>query len=174
MKRMTTGFCAMALAVALVQPALAQDEAASRVEVTLGEVSQMREVKYLQGAQRRDTTQTIQLLADWLQRQAERNLPADQTLHVTLRDVDLAGEYEPGRMGGMHDIRIVKDLYPPRIELDYRLSDAAGTVLREGDVTLRDIGFLHGAGTIGSDALRYEKRMLRDWLHALAGLRSET
>lgn len=169
MKRMATGLCTMMLAVALVQPALAQEEVAdaSRVDVSLGDFSKMREVKHLRGAQQRDTTQAIQLLADWLQSQAERSLPADQSLKVTLRDVDLAGEYEPGRMGSMYDVRIIKDIYPPRIELDYRLSDASGAVLREGEVTLRDTGFLLGAGPIGSDALRYEKRMLRDWLRSL-------
>lgn len=173
MKRMATGLCAMALALALVQPVLAQDEVASRVEVALGDVSQMRELKHLRGSQQRDTTQAIESLADWLKRQAERSLPVDQSLRVTLRDVDLAGEYEPGRMGGMYDVRIIKQIYPPRIELDYHLSDAAGAVLREGEVTLRDTGFLLGAGPVGNDSLRYEKRMLRDWLRSLAHLQDD-
>lgn len=169
MKRMTTGCCMMLLAVALVGPALAQEEgaAASRVGVSVGDFSQMREVKHLRGAQKRDTTQAIQALADWLQRQAERSLPADQSLQVTLRDVDLAGDYEPGR-ADMYDIRVIKDIYPPRIELDYRLADASGAVLREGEATLRDTGFLQGAGPMGNDSLRFEKRMLRDWLRSLA------
>lgn len=169
MKRMATGFFAMALTALSMQPVLAQDAAATaaRVEVTPGDFSQMREIKHLHGAQKRDTTQAIQTLADWLQSQAERSLPAGQSLQVTLRDVDLAGEYEPGRTD-MYDIRVVKDLYPPRIELDYRLSDASGTVLREGEATLRDIGFLRSVGPMGNDSLRYEKRMLRDWLRSLA------
>ena len=169
MKRTATTFCVMALAFAVAQPLPAQEEAAagSRVAVTLDDVSRMREVKHLRGAQQRDTTQAIQSLAGWLQHQAERRLPAEQSLQITLRDVDLAGEYEPGRMSDMHDIRIIKTLYPPRIELEYRLSDASGTVLREGEATLRDTGFLLGAGPLGSDPLRYEKRMLRDWLRSI-------
>lgn len=170
MKRMTTGFFAMALALASMPPAQAQDDvtdaAASRVSVTLGDFSDMREVRHLRGTQKRSTTQSIQSLADWLQRQAERSLPQDQSLEVVLRDVDLAGEYEPGRVG-MHDIRVVKDIYPPRIELEYRLSDAAGATLRQGEVIVRDSGFLFGAGAADSDPLRFEKRMLRGWLRSL-------
>ena len=169
MKRTAATFCVMALAFAVAQPLPAQEEAAagSRVAVTLGDVSRMREVKHLHGAQQRDTTRAIESLADWLQQQVERSLPAEQALQVTLRDVDLAGEYEPGRMGDMYDVRIIKDIYPPRIELDYRLSDASGAVLSEGEATLRDIGFLLHAGSPASDALRYEKRMLRDWLRSI-------
>ena len=53
MKPMTTGLFAMAMALALVQPVRAQDDtsAVSRVDVTLGDYAQMREVKHLHGAQ---------------------------------------------------------------------------------------------------------------------------
>lgn len=169
MKKAAKRLCVMTLVVAMASPLWAQEEVAtdSRVEVGLGDFSVMREVKHLRGAQQRDTTRAIESLADWLQQQAERSLPAEQALQVTLRDVDLAGEYEPGRMGDMYDVRIIKDIYPPRIELDYRLSDASGAVLSEGEATLRDIGFLLHAGSPASDALRYEKRMLRDWLRSI-------
>ena len=154
----------LALACALAPAAWAQDAAAAaRVNVEVGDFSQMRELKHLSGMQRRDTEQSIQALAKWLQHQAARRLPAGETLQVTLRDVDLAGDYEPGRTDG-YDIRVVKDLYPPRIELEYRLDDADGKPLRQGEATLRDTGFLFGIGPMGSDPLRFEKRMLDDWL----------
>lgn len=176
MKRMmATVFCAMASALAWMPFAQAQGDgsAASRIEVSLGDVSQMREVKHLRGTQQHATTRSIEALAEWLKQQAERSLPADRSLQVTLRDVDLAGEYEPGRTD-MYDIRVVKDIYPPRIELDYRLGDASGALLREGEATLRDIGFLHGATPVGNDTLRYEKRMLRDWLRSLSSVQDGT
>lgn len=172
MKTMTMKICALALALVMVPmtQVRAQENpagsSASRVEVTLGDVPQMREVKHLRGAQLRDTTRSIQALADWLGKQAERSLPADQSLQVTLRDVDLAGEYEPGQ-ADLYDVRIIKDIYPPRIELDYTLSGADGAVLRRGETTLRDTGFLSG-GMIGeNDPLRFEKRMLRSWLRSI-------
>ena len=67
-------------------------------------------------------------------------------------------------MGSLQDVRVVKDLYPPRIELAWEFVGADGEVLREGEGTLRDLNFLTGSGLLDGDPLRYEKRMLRDWL----------
>ncbi|MCX7556062.1 DUF3016 domain-containing protein [Xanthomonadaceae bacterium JHOS43] len=170
MNRMYRGIFVMALATAWLPLAIAQDgiiDATSRVDVDVADIGQMREVKHQHGTRKLDTTRSIQALASWLQSEAERRLPADQRLHITLRDVDLAGEYEP-TSSLMNDIRVIKDIYPPRIELDYRLTDAAGTVLSEGDATLRDIGFLQKSDTKINDPLRFEKRMLGNWLRGIA------
>ena len=171
----TIGMPWIAAAIALLAlgtaPALRAQEAApapggafSRVSVELGAYDQMTEVKRLRGSARRTTEQQIHALAAWLARQAESRVPDDQTLRITLVDVDLAGDYEPGRAISLQDVRVVKDLYPPRIEIRWVFADADGKPLREGEGTLRDVGFMTGSGPIDSDPLRYEKRMLRDWL----------
>lgn len=138
--------------------------ASERVSVELGAFDQMTEVRRLRGQPRRSAEQGIRSLARWLESQAAPRVPADQRLHVTLVDVDLAGDYEPGASIDMQDVRVVKDIYPPRIEIRWAFSDAAGEVLREGEGTLRDPGFMTVGGVIDSDTLRYEKRLLRDWL----------
>lgn len=152
----------------------AQDTAAdtaAAVQVEIGELEQMREFKRMHGSARRDTEQSIRRLGEWLTGRAERMLAPGQQLHVLLRDVDLAGEFEPGRSMSLHDVRIVKDIYPPRIELHYRLTDASGQVLDEGDAVLRDSAFLSSDGSRASDSLRFEKRMLDDWLREQFGER---
>ena len=146
------------------ESAPAPDAGASRASVELGAYDQMTEVKRLRGSARRTTEQQIHALAVWLARQAEPRVPDGQTLHITLADVDLAGDYEPGRAISLQDVRVVKDLYPPRIEIRWVFADADGEPLREGDGTLRDVGFMTGSGPIDSDPLRHEKRILRDWL----------
>lgn len=158
------------LALGALPAAFAQESAPapeadiSRVSVELGAYDQMSEVKRLGGSARRTTEQQIHALAAWLARQAEPRVPDGQTLHITLADVDLAGDYEPGRAISLQDVRVVKDLYPPRIEIRWVFADADGEPLREGEGTLRDVGFMTGSGPIDSDPLRHEKRILRDWL----------
>ena len=87
-----------------------------------------------------------------------------QTLDVTISDIDRAGRYEPTVRMGMNDIRIVKDLYPPRMTLNFALKGADGQVVAEGERKLVDHAFLMGTQINNNDNLRYEKRLIDDWL----------
>ena len=108
--------------------------------------------------------ESLPFLREHLVKQATARLPAGETLSVWITDVDLAGQYEPGG-SGVRDVRIVKDIYPPRIDLRFRLARADGSTVKEGTRTLRDFGFLSGGGPVDrTDALRYEKAMLDRWL----------
>lgn len=63
------------------------------------------------------------------------------------------------------DIRVMRDIYPPRITLQYTLKDADGRIVSEGDARLSDSGYLQGSGLLtNSDPLRYEKRLIDDWV----------
>ncbi|WP_440225513.1 DUF3016 domain-containing protein [Dokdonella sp. MW10] len=108
---------------------------------------------------------------DWLGRlqkhvvmRADAMLPPGQRLDVTFTDVKLAGAFEPWRGPAMDDVRIVKDIYPPRITLRFTLRGADGSIIEEGERTLRDAAFLSRGIASTSDTLRYEKRLLDDWL----------
>ena len=107
----------------------------------------------------------VEQIARHLRQRAERELPAGSTLDVTIRDIRRAGMYEPWRAPRMDHVRIIKDHYPPRIDLDFVLRDAEGRVIAEGSRELRDMGFLSRAGSVtNNDALRYEKQLIDDWL----------
>lgn len=111
-----------------------------------------------------DIEGTLDQLRRHLVAQAARMLPADQTLSLTITDVDLAGSYEPRQSYG-NEVRIVKDVFPPRIDLRFRLARADGSVVKEGERVLRDPAFLMGMNSrYSADNLRYEKAMLDDWL----------
>lgn len=104
-------------------------------------------------------------LAEHMRKRAEAQLPAGERLELTITDVDRAGDYEPWRGGNLHDTRIVRDIYPPRMTVQVRHFDASGALVSEGERKLSDPGFLLGITPINaSDPLRYEKRMIDSWL----------
>lgn len=111
-----------------------------------------------------DKENNLEQLKLHLVAQVGKMLPADETLTISITDVDLAGDYDP-RQRYSNEVRIVKDVYPPRINLRFSLARADGTIAKEGERSLRDPGFLMGTGTrYTSDNLRYEKAMLDEWL----------
>ncbi len=103
------------------------------------------------------------LLADL----ARRHVPADRVLEIRFTDIDLAGEYEPWRGPNFDDVRIVKDLYSPRLQFEWRLLDASGAAVKEGKENIRDMAFLMNAARLPThDPLRYEREMLSDWMRS--------
>jgi hypothetical protein len=105
-------------------------------------------------------------LSEYLRMRADLILPPGQKLDVTFEDIKLAGDFEPWHGPSAQDIRFMKDIYPPRATLRYKLIDASGATLREGDRKLSDLGYLQRASMVNStDPLRYDKRLLDDWLN---------
>jgi len=103
-------------------------------------------------------------LGDYIAQRAEHLLPPDQLLQVTIDDIKLAGAFEPWQGPAAQDIRFLKDIYPPRMDLHYRLTAADGSVIREGTSRLRDLAYLQHTVPTSTDQLRYDKRMIDDWL----------
>lgn len=104
-------------------------------------------------------------LAEHLREQAEKRLPAGERMEVTITDIDRAGRFEPGRGYDMDRVRIMRDIYPPRMELSFKRYDADGRLVAEGERKLRDVMYLSGPTIANTnDSLRYEKRMIDDWL----------
>lgn len=106
----------------------------------------------------------MRTLARELHDAAKSVLPQGHRLDVTLTDVKRAGDYEPWLGPDYDQVRILRDLYPPRIALTYRHSDATGRTVAGGEAVLTDPGYLQaGAGMASSDPLVHEKRLLREW-----------
>ncbi len=106
----------------------------------------------------------VKELAQFIEQRAESRLGGDLQLEVVITDVDMAGEFEPWHGARAQDVRIVKDLYPPRINLSFRLTRSDGTVVAEGNRRLRDLGFMFAARPGDSDPLRYEKQLIDSWM----------
>lgn len=105
-------------------------------------------------------------LRDYIVEKADRFLPPGQKLTVTITDVDLAGEVEPWRTPQHSDVRIIKEIYSPRIDLNFKLTDASGAVVKEGKRNLRDLTFMMNINPDRNDPRVYEKRLLDDWMRS--------
>ena len=106
----------------------------------------------------------LSALARHLAEKAAAVLPADEKLEVRITDIQRAGGFEPWRGPQAGDVRIVRDIYPPRITLEFKQLAADGRVLKQGRRELRDAGFLMGPALYPSDPLNHEKQLLDDWV----------
>lgn len=107
--------------------------------------------------------QILQPLARSLEQLGPR-LPDGQTLAIQITDIDLAGDWRPAYSRAF-DIREMTPATWPRIKLRYQLKDPAGQDMRSGEAELKDMAYQGGMGTlVDSTPLRYEKKMLRDWV----------
>jgi hypothetical protein len=106
----------------------------------------------------------LDTLAEHLQRVAAHRLAPGQKLEVTFTDIDLAGDFLPSRAAGA-DIRVVKDIYIPRQTLFFRLLDADGKVVKEGERRLTDLNFMSNTNLIDRNLpLYYDKALISDWV----------
>jgi len=92
------------------------------------------------------------------------SLPEGQVLKIEVTDVDLAGDARFS--GGIHRLRIVKDIYFPRMKFSYQLVNADGNEVVSAEVELKDMNFMFAIGRTlkyRNDSLGYEKKMLDEW-----------
>ena len=95
-----------------------------------------------------------------------KKLPDGVTWIVTVTDIDLAGEVRPMMRHGTGDIRVVKDIYWPRLSIRYSMLDARGQVISEGKEDIKDMSFMLGNPMAARNtAFQYEEKMLRDWFN---------
>ena len=164
--------CLLAAGGADAKPRTVSDPQAPRalpaegpVQVQWTDPAQFTELRYSRNrwdAQRGDW---VEDLAEHLRKQASKQLPEGQKLDVTITDIKRAGDYEPWHGPRLDDVRIMRDIYPPRIELQFTLTDANGQIIDQGERKLSDTGYLLNSSLpSNTDPLRYEKRLLNDWV----------
>jgi len=91
-------------------------------------------------------------------------LPPGQQVEIAITNVERAGRNEPWRAGPAGDVRIVRDIFPPRVDLQFTQRTADGQVLRQGPRQLRDNMFMANIDRYPGDPLRYEKQLVDDWV----------
>ncbi|OJU26468.1 MAG: hypothetical protein BGN91_01565 [Nitrobacter sp. 62-13] len=101
-----------------------------------------------------------------LERLGARLLTPRQDLTIKILNVDLAGENEPWRLS---DVRIMRDVTPPRITLSYVLAEK-GKPTHSGEETLTDINYqMNPSARLSSDRYAYEKALLDGWFRRVVG-----
>lgn len=85
----------------------------------------------------------------------------DVTIDITFTDIDLAGETR----FNTQEIRVLKDLYIPRMSFGYVIKDIAGNVMLADTVEIKDMGYLSRRlfGMKANDLIGYDKRMLIEY-----------
>ncbi len=107
----------------------------------------------------------LQDLAQYMRKRAQQQLSPGEHLALTIVDIDRAGEFEPWHGPNLQDARIVRDLFPPRMTVQFRRTNAQGTVVAEGERKITDPAFLLNSSPLNNtDPLRYEKKMIDSWL----------
>ena len=146
--------------------ATAVTAATARVAVTYVNPQNFSETREFGQYDKFNGTRYLEPLKAHLIKQGTRMLPAGLGLEVTITDIKLAGAYEPWHGPNFRYVRFMRDIYPPRIDLSFKLMDSDGKVLREGSRTLRNLGYLQSGSALptNTDPLRYDKALLDSWL----------
>ncbi|WP_395136001.1 DUF3016 domain-containing protein [Rhodanobacter sp. FW102-FHT14D07] len=162
------GGLAPAMAAAAPPPTIAVGEPVPGARVTVNYVNpeEFSEARQYGLQDRFNGRSYLEPLKAHLIKRATKMLPAGDRLEVSITDIKLAGGYEPWHGPQLRYVRFMKDVYPPRIDLDFKLTDSNGKVVREGSRKLRNLGYLQsGAARVGdTDPLRYDKALIDSWL----------
>ena len=144
----------------------AADEAKPGTQVTVTYVApeKFSDVRDDMTGSDRDRDRVLDEIRTHIESMARSYLAAGQTLEIQVTDVDLAGDFEPWHGINFDRIRILKEIYPPRMNLEFRLLDAQGRVVSEGKRRLQNLGYLMSIGMTGQDRLRHDKDLIRDWM----------
>jgi hypothetical protein len=112
---------------------------------------------------------TLDEIGRYLENLGARYLAPEQVLTLEVLNVDLAGKIEWWRRPA-YDLRVLRDIYPPRFTLRYRLNEG-GRNLVEGEETVVDPNYLANPAIYftPSDPLRFDKAMLAHWFQARFG-----
>lgn len=106
-------------------------------------------------------------LEDHLKSRTAKRIPSGHILTLNITALDLEGEFEPWRGSQYSDVRIIKEIYPARIELSYTLEDATGKTLLSGEEKLSSFGDFP---PFNSDTTRfsYTKELFDDFARKLS------
>jgi hypothetical protein len=158
------GLCSGTVSSSAYVPAPERQGVAVRTTVTYFESEKFTDVAESSYGSERERAATLAALKEYLIQQASRLIPANHRLLITVTEIDRAGDFEPWQGPSFDTIRIVKDLYPPRIVLLFRVTNEEGNIVREGKRELRDLTFMTKVPLNRDDPLRCEKELIDGWL----------
>jgi hypothetical protein len=93
-----------------------------------------------------------------------KQLPDAYQLEITVTDLDLAGDVNGMYGDRFRDIRVIKELYWPRMSLSYALKNPDNALIASGKDDIKDMNFMSRISIpSGNTNFIYEETMLRDW-----------
>ncbi len=157
----TTLACAVLMVLAF--DSMAQGSPAAQVEVHFDHPEQFHDASLAStGYERGADAEVMKALTDHLHKLGQRYLQPGQQLVIDIRDIDLAGRFEPWHSRA-YDVRYLRDITWPSIDLSYTLNQP-GQPPRQAKEHVSDKMYLSRPGRqASSDRLYAEKAMLTDW-----------
>lgn len=93
-------------------------------------------------------------------------LPEGQTLKISVTNLDLAGDIRYMVGPNNATIRVVEDLYFPKMKFDYQLINSDKSIISTAKADIKDMSFNMGVrSSMNSEAFHYEKNMIDDWFY---------
>ncbi|MBF8780409.1 DUF3016 domain-containing protein [Pseudomonas fulva] len=142
---------------------VAQDQPAAQVEVRFEQPQDYRDARLRgPGPARGADADVIEALTKHLRQLGQRYLTPGQRLRIEIRDIDLAGRFEPWHGPG-YEVRFMRDITWPSIDLYYTFEQPGQASIQAAD-RVSDKSYLSRPGRqASSDRLYAEKAMLTDW-----------
>jgi len=133
------------------------------VSVTWVSPEKFRDVDSAHSNKRKYKQRVLDDLEKYFHKKLPRYLTDGQTITLKVHNLDLAGDIRP-MMGQASDMRVIKNIYPPMIDIEYTVSNKDGSVSKTQRKRFRDIAFNMGAASNSTKPLGYEKAMLNKWM----------
>lgn len=93
-----------------------------------------------------------------------RQLPSGYQWHITVTDIDLAGDINTAHSRGHHNIRVIDRLFKTKVAFSYQLMNAQGEVVSAGDEVLKENAIERfPRNAIRHESYAYEKYMIKTW-----------
>ncbi|WP_164852447.1 DUF3016 domain-containing protein [Rheinheimera riviphila] len=162
----TTVICAVALLIQVQAATAEKAETMSAVKVNWVNPEKFSDIRPANGSRKAYQERVTKAFEKILGDLAEK-LPPGYSLEISVKDLDLAGDVNPMYRIDNTDIRVIKDIYFPRIKLDYVLFDQnKQPIHQETDVKIKDMGFMT-SNHIGlqNREFAYEHAMLKKWFN---------
>lgn len=108
----------------------------------------------------------VRILGD-LQRELRKHaalyLKEGERLEVVFNDIDLAGDIEPIRNG--EGKRVLRDITPPRLEIEFKIIGPDGAVKLEGKRSLKKLDYLNMMNLSRTlERYHHDKKLIREWV----------
>lgn len=142
MKSLPTNLLFLTLGIVSLSAASVFAEEA-KAEIEWVDSEDFRDIDRQWNSSKRDHEIVLKQLDEMFTDVVERRFPDGYTVKLKFTDVDLEGEFEPIGRPGFDEVRIVKDLYPARLDFSYTVTDANGEVVKEGEAKLRSTPMMH-------------------------------
>lgn len=128
-----------------------------------GDPNDFRDIRATDQGQARFEQRVLKDIEEHFRKEAAA-LPENQTLHINVTDLDLAGFVEYFHQRYPMGLRVIRNVDIPQMELSYELRDGKDAVIQSGEEELKDLGFRFTTVLPRrDDPLRYEKAMVSEW-----------